>query len=150
MHINEGEHVGFGEHGYNQVGEEPNDENHNDLADDQGKENENEGGHNCNSNDCREGGTTSIVVSGNNDAASIGNEDGGFSNASQEEPTKEGPNQGVELQNNPPLVDENVNFEVLDAIISAMDNMDLDKIVPNSHCCTGKGDFYWQNPFWSR
>jgi hypothetical protein len=72
------------------------------------------------------------VVGGKNDASSIGNGGGGSSNASQEEPIEEGPNQGVELQDNTPLVDRNFNFKVLDAIILAMDDINLDKNVPIS------------------
>jgi hypothetical protein len=49
------------------------------------------------------------VVNDNNDAASLGNGNGGPSNAPQNEPTEEGPNQGVEIQYNPSLFDRNIN-----------------------------------------
>jgi hypothetical protein len=57
------------------------------------------------------------VVGGNNDATCIGNGDGGPYNASQGEPTEEGSNQRVELQDNPPPNDRNVNFEVPNVVI---------------------------------
>jgi hypothetical protein len=97
MHINEDALVGSAKHGYNRTNEELDDDDYNDVANDHGKENGNKCGHNGDSNDHGEGGATSTVVSGNDDAASIGNGDGGTTNASEEEPTEEGSNQRVEI-----------------------------------------------------
>jgi hypothetical protein len=48
----------------------------------------------------------------------------------QEDPIQKGSNRGIELQDNPPLVDGIVNFEAPNATFSVRDNMDLDKNVP--------------------
>jgi hypothetical protein len=132
MHVNEGKYFDFGKHGYDWTNEEPNDNDYNDVANNHGKENGNEGGHN---NNRGEGGVSSTVVGSNNDAAFIGNGDSQPSNVFQEEPTKKGSNQRIELQDNPPPVDKNTNFEAPIAIMSAKDNIDLDKNVPISHDC---------------
>jgi hypothetical protein len=87
------------------------------------------GGCNGDSNDCGEGATSGTMVGGNNDATSIGNGNGRPSNAPKEEPTKEGPNQGVEIQDNPPLFDKNVNSQVPNVVILAMDNADEEESV---------------------
>jgi hypothetical protein len=70
------------------------------------------------------------MIVGNNDATSIGYGDGKPNNAPQEEPTEEGPNQGVEIQDNPLPVDRHVNFQVSNAIILTMDYVNQDKNVP--------------------
>ena len=87
IYINKGEYIGFREHGYNQVDEEPNDDNYNDVDNDNGEENGNKGGRNSDSINCREGGTSGSMVGGNNDAASISNGNGGPRNAFLEDPT---------------------------------------------------------------
>jgi hypothetical protein len=115
MHVNDDTPVGFGEHGYNRANEEPNVNYYNDVSKDHGEENRNDRGCNNNSNNRGEGGASSTMVSGNNDVAYIGYGDGGPSNAPQEEPTEEGSNQGVELQDNPPPIERNVNSQVPNA-----------------------------------
>ena len=45
------------------------------------------------------------------------------------EPNQKSPNQETEIQENPPLIDGSVNFEVPNSCILAMDNVDLDENV---------------------
>jgi hypothetical protein len=129
MYVNEDSPVGSGEHGYDQADEEPNDDNYNDVANDHGKENGNERGYNGDSNDHEEGGATGTMVHDNNDAIPIGNGDGRTSNAPEEEPTEEVSNQGIEIQDNPPPFDRNVNSQVPNTVIPSMDNADEDNDV---------------------
>jgi hypothetical protein len=123
MHVNEDVPVGSKEHGYDQADRKLNDDNYNDVADDHGKENGNELGRNGDSNDSGEGGDSGTMIDGNIDATSIGNGDGGSNNTPQEEPTKEGFNQGIEIQDNLPPFDKNVNSQVPNAIIHTMKKM---------------------------
>jgi hypothetical protein len=101
-----------------------------DVANDHHEENGNNEGRNSDNNNRGKGGSSGTVVGGNNNSTSIGNGDGYPSNTSQEEPTKEGLNQEVQLQGNPAMVDGNINFEVPYVVISVTDNVDLDKNVP--------------------
>ena len=126
MHVNEEATVGFIEHGYDLANEELDDDDYNDATNDHGEENENKCGRNGDSNDHGEGGATSTMVSGSNDATPIGNRDGGTSNASKEEPTEEDPNHGIEIQDNPLPFDTNVNSQVPNIVILAMGNADED------------------------
>jgi hypothetical protein len=123
MGINEDTPVGSIEHGYDQEDEEPDDNNYNEVENEHGMENGNAHGHNSDSNDHGEGGLNATTVGGNTNAVSIGNEDGGSSNAPQEQSTKEAPNQDVEIQENPPPFDTNVNSQVPNVDIPAMDNV---------------------------
>jgi hypothetical protein len=88
-----------------------------DVANDHHEENGNNEGRNSDNNNRGKGGSSGTV-------------DGYPSNTSQEEPTKEGLNQEVQLQGNPAMVDGNINFEVPYVVISVTDNVDLDKNVP--------------------
>jgi hypothetical protein len=89
----------------------------------------NERGYNGDSNDHEEGGATGTMVHDNNDAIPIGNGDGRTSNAPEEEPTEEVSNQGIEIQDNPPPFDRNVNSQVPNTVIPSMDNADEDNDV---------------------
>jgi hypothetical protein len=82
-------------------------------------------------NDHGKGGTSGIAVGIKIDVASIDG-DGGLSNASQEEPTKEGFNQGLHIEDNPPFFDRNVNTQVPNVVILAVNNIDEDGNVPLS------------------
>jgi hypothetical protein len=109
MHVNEEALVHSEERAYDRANEEPDDDNYAEVANEHGTENGNAQGRNGDGNDCGEGGGTGTTVSGNNDAASIGNGDGGSNNVPPEGRTEEAPNQGVEIQDNPPPSYTNVN-----------------------------------------
>ena len=99
-------------------------------------QNGNSHGSNSDGNDCVKGGATGTAIGSNNDTASIGSGDGGSSNVPYEEQSKEAPNQGIEIQNNPFLSDTNVNSQVPNAVILVVNNTNEDDNAPLNYMYT--------------
>jgi hypothetical protein len=109
MHVDEDAHVRSAERAYDRAEEVADDDNYDEVANEYSEENENAHGHNGDGNDRGKGGAIGAAASGNNDAASVGSGNGGSSNIPQEERIEETPNQGVEIQDNPPPSNMNIN-----------------------------------------
>jgi hypothetical protein len=136
MHVNEDALLGFAERGYDLTDEEPDDDNNDEVANEHGEENGNVHGRNSNSNDRGEGGASGTVVGGNTNAASVGSGDGGPNNVPQEKQIDEAPNHGVEIQNNQHPSIMNVNSQVPNVVIPAMNNTNEEDNVPLNQMCT--------------
>jgi hypothetical protein len=80
MHINEEAPVCSEEHAYDRADEVPDDDDYDEVANEHGTEDGNVHGRNGDGNDHGEGGGIGVAVGSNNDAASVGNMDGGSSN----------------------------------------------------------------------
>ena len=136
MHVDEDALIRYVECAYNGSDEEPEDDDYNEVVNEHGEENRNAHGCNGDGNNRGEGGITSTTVGGNNDVASIASGDGGSSNVFQEEQTKEAPNQGVEIQDKPPPSGMNVNSEVSNVVILAMNNTNEEDNAPLNYIYT--------------
>jgi hypothetical protein len=136
MHVNEDAPVYSVERVYDRVDEEPDDDEYDEVANEHGKENGNAHGRNGDGNNCCEGGATGAAAGGNNDTASVGSGDGGSSNVPHEEQTKEAPNQGIEIQDDPSLSDTNINSQVPNVVIPVVNNSNEDDNAPLNHMYT--------------
>ena len=122
MHVHEDAHVRSTKHAYDQANEVADDDDYDEVANEYSEENGNAHGCNGDDNDRGEGGVIGAAASGNNDAASVGSGSGGSSNVPQKEQFQKTPNQGVEIQDNPPPSNMNVNSQVPNVVIPVINN----------------------------
>ena len=136
MHVDEDVPVHSTKCAYDRANEESDDYNYDEIDNEHGEGDGNTYSCNGDSNDCGEGGATGNAVSSNSDATSIGSGDGGPSNVPQEETPEEAPNQGIEIQNNSPPLDMNVNSQVPNVVVLAVNNTDEEDNAVFNQMCT--------------